>query len=192
MVSLVATVAAVTVALTLLAAAAGHARRPVVLAAALRAHAVLPARLAGPVAMAVAGVEAVLGIAIALGILGPSGLVGGLDGGLGVLGGPAVLVGPALAAAGCLFAAYAGYTAYVLRAGAAGVPCGCGGSDVELTGWVVGRAAALVAVALLGFVLAPSVLAIGWRAEVAIALCAAGTFASLLAQLPAAMVVGRP
>jgi hypothetical protein len=189
MTSLAATVAAATVALTLLASAVGHLRRPSGLVAALRAHAVLPARLTGPLAATVVGVEALLGVALVLGLWRGGAGAAGAAGVGDVAGAAGAGLGPLLAAAAGLFAAYAGYAGRVLWKRSDRVPCGCAGAEVELTGWVVGRAAALAAVALLGWWLAPSVLVMGWHAEAAIIGCAAGTFACLLAALPAAMAV---
>ena len=163
--SLLATVAATTVTLTLLASAAGHARHHGRLTEALVRHAVVPPRLAGEVAATVVGVEAALGLAVALELPRPS--------------------GPwALAGAAALFAAYAGYTEYLRRTRADAPPCGCAGDDVAVTGWVVGRAATLAAVALLGAGLDAGT---GTTTEVAVALCAGAVFACLLWQLPAAM-----
>lgn len=168
--SLLATVAAAAVAMTLLASAAGHTRRPGELTSALRSQGVLPARLAGPVATTVIAVEAALGLAVTFGL---------------VLAG---LLAPGLVAAAVLFAAYAAYTEYLRRARQDAPPCGCAGGDLAVSGWVVGRAAALAGVAGLGWLLAPSAdLAAGPIVDASTALFAAATFACLLWQLPAAM-----
>lgn len=175
MVSLLATAGALTVALSLLGAAAGHLRRPAALATALRGHGVLPSRLVPLVAAAVIGVEALLGGAVALGM---------------ATGWRRTAV--ALGAATALFVAYAAYAGYLLLAGRAGVPCGCAGSRVPLTGWVAARAAALAAAALAGWAFAPSALDPALRGDVVVAMCAGGTFACLLALLPAAMTDPAP
>ena len=171
--NLLATVAATTVALTLLASAAGHARHHGRLTEALVRHAVVPRRLAGAVAVTVVGVEAALGLAVTLELPRPS--------------------GPwALAGAAALFAAYAGYTEYLRRTRADAPPCGCAGDEVAVTGWVVGRAATLAAVALLGAGLGLRPSAASTASEVAVALCAGAVFACLLWQLPAAMSTPDP
>lgn len=161
--TLLATVATATVALTLLAAACAHARQPRRLAAALTEQAVVPASLTSAVTVAVITAEAGLGLAVAV---GPT--------------------SPALAGAAALFTGYAGYTAY-LRTRPGVVPCGCG-DQVVVSGWVVGRAGTLAGLALLGLALTPAA-PTAPAGEAAVALCAAATFACLLWQLPAAMAV---
>ncbi|HEY0636020.1 MAG TPA: MauE/DoxX family redox-associated membrane protein [Pseudonocardiaceae bacterium] len=164
----VATVAAATVGLVLLIAAAAHARRPHRLVAALRTQAVVPPAAVVPVAAAVVTAEVVLG-AVLLGDV--TGLAPA-----GAAGGPL--------AAFVLFACYAGYTEYLRRTRAGEVPCGCG-DEQPVTPWVVARAAALGAgslVAAAGTVGRP-----GDLPALLVLTCAAVVFAVLLWQLPAAM-----
>ncbi len=167
MVILLATVAAAVVASTLLASAIGHVRHPGRLVDALVRHAVVPPRPAGAVAAAVVCAEAALGVGVALSPWWT----------------PWPLVGAA-----ALFAGYAAYTEHLRRTRHDAPPCGCSGAEVAVTGWVVGRAAALSALALLALALgvpdtAPP------AAETVVAMCAAAAFAVLLWHLPAAMAV---
>jgi hypothetical protein len=161
-VTLLATVAGVVVALTLLGSAAAHAARPGALVAALADQGVLPARATAAVVVAA---EVVLGIAVVVDATRTAGLVGAV----------------------VLFAGYAAYTGYLRRTRTSAVPCGCG-DGVAVNGWVVARAGALATAALLGLVARP--MGVGGSVEAVVALCAGVTFACLLWRLPAAMTVG--
>lgn len=156
--------------LTLLAAAVGHVRRPDEVPAALRAHGVVPEAAAGPIGFAVAAVEVALSVALLAGVLGSNGLlVAGLAGSV------------------VMFAGFAGYGWLVVATGRSG-PCGCAGADTPMNGWTAGRAAALAALAACGLAWSGSVTTLvdpGGR--LAVVLLAAGTFATLLWFLPAAM-----
>lgn len=164
---MVSAVAVAVVASTLLASAFGHARHPGRLVDALVRHAVVPQRLAGAVAAAVLCAEAALGLGVALS--------------------PWWTPGPLVGAA-ALFAGYAAYTERLRRTRHDAPPCGCAGSEVTVTGWVVCRAATLAALALLALVLGVSDTALP-AAETAVAACAAVACAVLLWHLPAAMAV---
>jgi hypothetical protein len=122
-----------TVALVLLAAFAGHLRSPRTLPAALAAHRVVPGPLRWPVTITAVVLEGALGAAT----------------GYALLAGRSHSLTLAAGGAAVLLAVYAGYTLYVLRT-RPDVPCGCAtgpGGDAPLSGWVVGRAAAVVAAA---------------------------------------------
>lgn len=54
---------------------------------------------------------------------------------------------PVAAAMACLFGSYTVYTSLLLRKRVS-VPCGCGGAEIPVTGWVVGRAAILAGISL--------------------------------------------
>ncbi|WP_158566929.1 MauE/DoxX family redox-associated membrane protein [Actinomadura craniellae] len=165
MIALLGQIAAVTVPLVLLGAAAGRLGRPGALPAALRAHRVLPGRRARPVAAAATAAEALLGVLGAAWADRPG------------------LLRVALAAAAVLLVAYALYGALVLaRAGRPAPPCGCGPAGTPLTGWVVGRAGALAALAAVGAARPP-----GWGPETPVALLAGVSLAVLLWTLPHAM-----
>ncbi|MEU8300337.1 MauE/DoxX family redox-associated membrane protein [Micromonospora sp. NPDC048909] len=168
--TLVASVAAYTVLLTLLVAVGEHLSRPAALATALAAHRVVPAPAA--VAAVVIAAEGLLGAAGVLALLRD-------DGGR--------LLGVVLAGAAALLATYAGYGLHVRSTGRA-VPCGCSRVEVPMSGWVVARAATLAGTALIGSLLSGAVLPV-WRAdaELTVVLLAAATFTALLAQLPVAM-----
>jgi hypothetical protein len=175
-VTFVATVAAMTVALVLLVAFAEHARFPRALAQALRAHGALPAPLVGPVAVAVMAAEAI---------------AGGLTA-FGAVAGQHHLVRLGLIAGGLLAAAFGGYSQMVHgRAPMAGgmvVPCGCSHPDTPLNGWVVGRAYLLAGLAAVGTLAADRVLGPSAPAmEFGIAATAATAFAVVLWQLPHTM-----
>jgi hypothetical protein len=172
---LAAGVAAYTVLATLLVACAAHLSRPSALARALAAHRVLPAP-----ALTAAEVTA------AEGLLGGAGCVAL------VTSGRETLLAAALAGAAVLLALFAGYGWYVLATGRTG-PCGCSRAELPMTGWVVARAFALAALALLGFLLAGSVPPLHrLDAELTVVLLAAATFSCLLWQLPAAMAQPPP
>lgn len=165
-------IAAVAVPLVLLASAAGQAARPGRLAAALRAHRVLPRAAAGPAAALVIAAEAGTGAA------GAAAAPLRLDG----------TMRAASAAAAVLFGLYAAYGAYVTRT-RRGVPCGCAGGDAPMTGWVAGRAAALSLLALAGALHGPPA---GLTAyEAAVTVTAGLAFAVLLWTLPHAMTTSR-
>lgn len=172
MTALLAGIAAVAVPLVLLASASGQARRPRALAAALRAHRVLPRRLAGALAVSVIAAEAGTGAG------GAVALLLWLDGPMRAFSG----------AAAVLLALYALYGTYVART-RQGVPCGCAGDGTPMTGWVAGRAAALAALALVG---ALHGLPAGATAyEMSIAVAAGLGFAVILWTLPRALLMER-
>jgi hypothetical protein len=159
---------AVAVPLVLLGSLAGHARRPGLLAVALRAQRTLPAALVRPVAALVLAAEAVLGLSAAAGLL---------------LGQDALLRG-ALGGAAALLAVYAAYGLFLARTRPA-VPCGCTGDlDSPTTVWVAARAAALALLASAG-----AFRGFGGMdgAETAITVTAGLAFAVLLWTLPQAM-----
>jgi len=161
MLTVVAGICAYTVLLVLVLAVVERVRAPRELPAALVAHRVLPRWAVGPVAAAVTVVE--VGLVAALAI-GPH---------------PLALLGAAL-----LFAAYGGYSARV-----AGGPCGCGGVEVPMDGWVTGRALVLAGSAAFAAVAAdpvPPLSRLGSPPLLVIPLAAA-TFGLLLWHLPAAM-----
>jgi hypothetical protein len=160
-------------ALVLLASSVTHLRRPRLLAKALAAHDLLPARSWWPVTAAVI----VLEIATAA-LLTRSALAGD----------PAASA-TAAAVAVPLFAAFALYLAAVLRRSPAGADagCGCGLGDTRVTGWVVVRAAGLSAAAAVGGLAPATQRLLDRPLEQAVVLgCAAGTFAIVAALLPAA------
>jgi uncharacterized membrane protein (UPF0136 family) len=162
-------VSAGTVALVLLAAFAGHLRSPRALPAALIAHRTVPGPLIWPAAVAVATLE---------------GLLGAVTGYALLAGRPRTLT---LAAGGCaiLLAGYALYGLYVLRTRPS-VPCGCAAEGIPMSGWVAGRAAALVFASLAAVGGAgPAVAAHG--AHVALVGLSSVVFAILLWLLPLAM-----
>lgn len=171
--ALIGSVAADAVLAVLLAAGLGHLLWPDALRAAVVAHGLLPApRL---VALAVPVAE------VGVGVLGGYGLV------LGDRAGGRGLLAVALAAAAALLAGYAGYAWRVLAAGTGG-PCGCSRRDLPMSGWVVARAGALAALAVLGLALTRSVLPLrAPDSRLGTVLLAAATFGLLLWQLPAAM-----
>lgn len=173
MAALLGSVAADTVLATLLLAGIAHAARPGTLPAALAAHRLLPAPAA--VATGVTAAEVGLGGAGLLGLA-----LGDRAGGRGLLA-------AALAGAALLLVLFAGYGWSVLAAGAGG-PCGCAHAELPMSGWVVGRAAALAGLAGLALPLAGSVLPLGRPgSQLATVLLAAAAFGVLLWQLPAAM-----
>jgi hypothetical protein len=152
-----------------------HGLRPGSLPHALAAQETLPRTLAVPVAAGVVAAEAALLVAGGLGV------AQGAGGGM--------LIRTCLGAAAVLFGVYALYT-YHLVTTRDGVPCGCGGADTPVSRWVVGRAAVLAAVAVVGLLLADQAAALGdSRAadQVTVVLVASLTFAVLLWHLPAAM-----
>lgn len=173
--ALLASVAAATVACTLLIACAEHLWTPAALVRALAEHRVVPAPAA--VAAAVVTAEGVLGGA----------------GAIALVGGSADLLAAAMAGSAALLALYGGYGLRVrsIRPGVSS--CGCSRVALPMTGAVVARAfvlagSALVALGLVQGVLAGSVGAVGQPgAPRAVALLAAATFALLLWHLPAAL-----
>jgi hypothetical protein len=168
--TLVGSVAAYAVVTVLLVACAGHLLRPAALPTALAAHGVLPVR-AG-VAALVTAAEGLLGVA------GAVALSRGRGGGL-------LLV--ALAGAALLLGLAGAYGWYVISTGRGG-PCGCSRLELPMTGWVVARAVALAALALVALALSDSVLPLVRPGTgLAVVLLAAASFAFLLWQLPAAM-----
>jgi len=166
--ALVSSVAAYTVLFVLLVACATHLSRPGSLRRAVAVHGLLPA---SPVAAVVTTGE---------GVLGGAGLAALIVGGERVL--TASMAGSVV-----LFVLFGCYGWYVRSTGRGG-PCGCSRGELPMTGWVVVRAFALAGLALVGLLLAGSVLpADRPGAALTIVLLAAATFASLLWQLPAAM-----
>lgn len=173
MTELLAGVCAVTVTLVLVAAFAGHLRRPDELPRALRAHRTVPGPLVRPLAHAVAATEGMLGVAA----------------GLGVLSGSAAALRAATGSAAGLFTIYLLYGWHVLhaRARSSPVPCGCGGGGrTPLSGWTVLRAAVLAGLAAIATAGAGTA-GILAGPRLAIAVTAGACFAVLLWQLPAAM-----
>jgi hypothetical protein len=165
----VASLAAYTVLLTLVAACVGHVRRPGALPAALHAHGVVPAP--APAAAAVTVLEGLLGAVLVT----------------AVLSGSRALLVLGLAGAATVFAGYGGYGWYVVASGRAG-PCGCGRVEVPMSGWVVGRTFSLAALSVVGLALSGSVVTLAERGpELLVAVLAAATFGALLGHLPAAM-----
>lgn len=168
-------VAASAVFLVLLIAFAEHLLSPGAMARAMTVQAVLPGALVKP--LAVAGTAA-------------EGCLAALLGFLLITGGSAVAVVPVLAAACALLTLYAVYSYRVLRAsGGRAVPCGCSGTDTPISGWVVLRAGAVAALALLAAVGADAV--VGPAESVtrfAEAWLAGAVFAVLLWVLPEAML----
>jgi Methylamine utilisation protein MauE len=167
--ALVSSVAVYTVLFVLVVACAAHLSRPDALRRAVAVHGLLPAL---PVAAVVIACEGVLGGA------GIAALVFGSGG--------RVLVA-SMAGSGLLFVLFGCYGWYVWSSGRGG-PCGCSRSELPMSGWVVVRAFALAGLALVGLLLAGSVLpADRPGTDLIIVLLAAATFACLLWQLPAAM-----
>lgn len=173
--TLMAGVAAYAVLFTLLIAGVEHLRAPRALRSALIAHGVLPRAGTAPVAAGAIATEAALAVVLSAGLLGAEG---------------AVTV--ALVAAGVLFACYGGYGLLVVSTGRAG-PCGCGGVEVPMDGWVAGRAFALAAMAWGAAAHGAVPLLTTFGSSLLVILLAAATFAVLLWQLPAARYhqVGR-
>ncbi|GAA2414687.1 hypothetical protein GCM10010191_25900 [Actinomadura vinacea] len=170
----VAGVAAVTIPLIMLAAFAGHARRPRLLSTALRMQRVLPRRLTGPVAALAVTAEGGTGVTAA------GGLLLGRD----------ALLRAALGAAAVLLVAYAAYGASVTRTRPS-APCGCTGSLASpMTSWVAARAAVLSALAAAGAVWGPPAAQPG--AETAIIGLAGLSFAVILWTLPEALEERAP
>jgi hypothetical protein len=167
--TLVASVAADTVLLVLLFAGAGHLSSPGPLRRAVAAHRVLPAPAV--VAVAVGAAELLLGGA----------------GALALVRADHELLVAALAGSMLLLAIFGGYGWYVVATGAGG-PCGCSAADVPMSGWVVARAFVLSGLALVGQLLAESVLPLNRPdIELITVLLAAAAVGCLLWQLPAAM-----
>ncbi|MCT2582216.1 MauE/DoxX family redox-associated membrane protein [Actinophytocola gossypii] len=157
-------VAANVVLVVLVIAVAERLTAPRVLPAAMTAHRVVPGRAVRPVAVAVTAAEA--GLAVLL-LLAPS---------------PIVLAGAAV-----LFAAYGGYAWHVTASGRGG-PCGCGGAEVPMNHWVVGRAVVLAALAAVASAAHAAVLPLTrFDSRLVLVLLAAVTIAVLLWHLPAAM-----
>ncbi|MFC5181509.1 MauE/DoxX family redox-associated membrane protein [Actinomadura harenae] len=157
--------------LVLVLSLAGHLRGRS-LAAALRAQAAVPSRLAPPVAsLAVTAEVGVLGVLL-----------------LGLALRRTDLAHAALAAATALFVLYAAYAAYVTRTRPVRVPCGCGGDlSTPMSAWVVARAAGLAVLALGGALASPPPLG-GATASGIVAGAALGV---LLWVLPRAMDVSE-
>ena len=155
--------------LLLVAAGAGHLRRPVASAAALAAHG-LPAGRRATAALGV--VEVVLGTAATL----------------LALAGPASALRVALAAQSALYVLVTVHLVRVLRGGRGGVPCGCGLPEVPVGAGVAVRAAVLAGASLAGLAWSES----GGGAAVlrdpglALVAAAAPTLALLLAVVPPA------
>lgn len=151
-------VAAYVVLLVLVLAVVERLRAPGALPSALIAHRILPRYAVRPVAFAVTAAEAVLAV--------------------GTLLSPVALV-----AAAVLFAGYGGYGWYVIATGHSG-PCGCGGAEVPMDRWVVGRAFALTALAAFA---AAAYDPVPFDERLLVTLLAAATIGTLLWHLPAAM-----
>ncbi|GAA4105843.1 MauE/DoxX family redox-associated membrane protein [Actinomadura miaoliensis] len=171
---LAAGIAAVTVPVVLAVSLWGHARRPGVLVAAVRAHGTVPGPLVRPVAALAVAAEAVTGAGAA------AGLLLGLDD----------LLCACLALAAVLLGAYALYGTYVARTRTHAVPCGCAGdASTPMTGWVAVRAGALAVLALAGAVWGPP--ASRPPAESLIVVAMGLVWAVLLWSLPPAMAQER-
>lgn len=155
--------------LVLVLSLAGHLRGRS-LAAALRAQAAVPSRLAPPVAsLAVTAEVGALGVLLVGLSLRRTDLTRG-----------------ALAAAAVLFAVYAAYSAYVTRARSGRVPCGCGGDlETPMSVWIVARAAGLAVLALGGALASPP----GLGGGTATGIVAGAALGVLLWTLPKAMNV---
>jgi hypothetical protein len=151
------------VAATLLAAGAGHLHAPGRLAAALRAHGLVPAP--AMVTAAVTAAETGLGGAVAVGLFGAPGLR------------------TALAGSTVLLALLGAYAGWVVASGRGG-PCGCSRALLPMTGWVGVRAAGLAVLALAGAVSAGPAAS---TTELPVVLLAAAALGCLVWQLPAAM-----
>jgi len=167
--TLLGSVAAYTVILVLLVAAAGHIASPATLSRAVATHGVF----GWPVAVTAAVIGAETGLAVT-GVLALSGPVGWLRFAV-------------LATSAVLFASYSGYTQRVRRI-RPDAPCGCSRHDLPVTGWVVIRGYLLAGTAYLGAVTSDSVLTLDQPGPpLAIVLLAAATFTALLWHLPVAM-----
>lgn len=168
MLTFAASVAAYTVLFVLVMTVAERVRAPGALPAALTAHQVVARGAIRPVAAAVTAVEAALAVLLLVGLVANPGPV-------------------ALAGAALLFAGYGGYGRYLTVTGRGG-PCGCGGVEVPMDGWVTGRAFALSALAGFGAVAAGEVLPLSRLGPpVLMVLLAGATIGTLLWHLPAAM-----
>jgi hypothetical protein len=165
--TVLASVAAYTVLLTLVAACLTHVRHPAGLPAALISHQVVPRPV--PLAVAVTTLEGVLAALLMIGLLRDAGS----------------LLAAVLGFSAVVFAGYGGYAWYVVAAGRDG-SCGCGRVDVPMSGWVAGRACGLAALASAGAALSGSVVSPA-EPDSLVVLLAAGTFATVLWHLPAAM-----
>jgi hypothetical protein len=175
MVTFVATVTAMTVAMVFLIAAGEHARFPRVLAHALQAHGVLPGPLVRPVAVTVIAAEAVAGGLTAFGAVAGQHHVIRLG-----------LVASALLAAG--YGSYSQKAQRHARTTGAMVPCGCSQLDTPLNGWVVARAYLLAGLAAIGAVAADrGLVPSGSAMQFGIAATASTAFAVVLWRLPHAM-----
>ncbi|WP_283138962.1 MauE/DoxX family redox-associated membrane protein [Rhizohabitans arisaemae] len=152
-----------------LGSALGHLRRPAALTAAIRAHAVIPAALAVPAAVATMLAEAAIGL-----------------GGVHALLSGSLWLHPITVAAAALMAAFTLYTLLTLRTGGA-VPCGCSADRHPVSRWTAWRAGALAVLALSGPLLPART-----ASELAITLIAGLAFATLLWHLPSAMEVRAP
>lgn len=169
---MVATIAGLVAAATLIVAATGHLVRPGVLAADLRRQRLLPGAVAHVVALALPVTELVLGVAAAAEVLGRATGVGPVT--------------PLLAAA-ALYTAFAVYATVLLRRpGGRRAPCGCAATSTAVTPLVPARAAALALMALLGLAGGPLPADAGMDARLVLLLSAA-TFTTLLWIAPSAL-----
>ncbi|GAA4146427.1 MauE/DoxX family redox-associated membrane protein [Actinomadura keratinilytica] len=174
MAGLAAGVAAVAVPLVLAVSLWGHARRPGVLVAAVRAHGAVPGPLVRPAAVLAVAAEAVTGAGAA------AGLLLGLDG----------LLRVCLALAAVLLGVYALYAGHVARTRPHPVPCGCAGdASTPMTGWVAVRAGVPAVLALVGAAWGPP--ASRPPAESLIVVAMGVVLAVLLWSLPSAMAQER-
>lgn len=171
--SFIASLAVLTVLGTLLLSVAEHLARPSSLPRALTAQRVLSRPLVRPVAASAVTLEGLLAVAGVLAV--------------GVGRDALPLLRVVLAVGAVLFLLYAGYTRHLLRA-RPGAPCGCSAGDTEVSGWVVGRAVSLAALAALGLLLSDRLVAPEQSmARFGVALTASIAFALLLWHLPDAM-----
>lgn len=175
MVTFMVTFAAMTVAMVFLVAVAEHVRLPGMLPGVLRVHGRLPERSVRVVAVAVTAGEGVVGGLTAYGLV--SGHHDVLR--VGLVAGALLSVG---------FGLYSQAVLARIRISGRVVPCGCSRLDTPMTGWVVGRAYVLAALAGAGALGSASVIGAGGPPmRFGTAVAAATAFAAVLWVLPHAM-----
>lgn len=170
-IDVLAAVAALTTSLLLSGSAVTHLRRRAAFHADLAAHAVLPGAAAASVVLPTVELASGVGAVAALAV-----------------GRQALLVTALLVQAGT-FATFAGYLRLVVRAGRAGLPCGCGLPDVPAGPAAIGRAGglALVAGVAAGWAASPSWTGVPTApGDVALVATAGATLAVLAAVVPSA------
>jgi Methylamine utilisation protein MauE len=164
-------VAALTTSLLLSASAVAHLRRREAFRADLAAHSVPPGAAAASPALPAVELATGVGAIAALAV-----------------GRHALLVA-VLVAQAATFATFAGYLGFVVRAGRAGLPCGCGLPDVPVGPAAIGRAGgmALVAVVAAAWTASPSWTGVSTvPGDVALVATAGVTLAVLAAVVPSA------